>query len=360
MDKKIYASFISCSLSVLLAGAALLYAGAASAQFNTGTITLDGANSEAAYVTSGAYSMAWDDTYLYIRYTGGNQDEPVIFHLDVDPQNPVDGGTNTNGPLTGQANWGITPTLPFRSDFQVYWESLFAEYRTDNGAGAWNTPVTITTTDRSNTGTAAREIRILWTWTGATGRPTSFNFFAYANSRATPGFMFNQTPGENPGGALASPTMNHYWTVSSTANDANITSPFSRKSYESRASVTMSAANTFWDYTLGNPGSAVTHTLGASHTIQNQLYVVANHTLIPQNPGGARTITFGSVATHTPTLRCDGTINPNNGAGNDLNMTAAFGTTTISGTAANTAYRLFSLTVNNGATVQAPWRRCLQ
>lgn len=354
MDKKIYASFISCGVSVLMAAAAFLCSNTANAQFNTGTITLDGTASEAAYVTSGAYSMAWDDTYLYIRYSGGNQDEPVIFHLDVDPQNPVDGGTNTNGPLVGQANWGITPTLPFRSDFQVYWESLFAEYRIDNGTGGWNTPTVITTTDRSNTGTNNREIRILWTWTGATGRPTAFNFFAYANSRVSPGFMFNQTPSENPGGALASPTMNHYWTVSSTANNASITSPFSRKSYESRASVTQGTTNTFWDYTLGNPGSAVTHTLATNLTIQGQLYVVNNHTLVPQNSGGVRTINYGSAAGQTPTLRCDGTINPNNLAGNDLNMIAAFGTTTISGTAANTTFRIFNLTVNNGAIVQAP------
>ena len=186
-----------------------------SAQFNSGAIAIDGNASESAYITQGAYSVAWDNTYLYVRYTGGTQDEPVIMHFDIDPQNPVDGGTNANGSLVGQTNWGITPTLPFRSDFQIYWESTYAEFRTDNGAGGWSGTTAIATPgDRSNTGTTNREIRLAWTWMGLTGRPAAFNWLSFANSRANPGFIFNQAPAENPGGALATPTLNYYYTIS--------------------------------------------------------------------------------------------------------------------------------------------------
>jgi hypothetical protein len=316
--------------------------------FNTGTITLDGNASESAYVTSGAYSIAWDDTYLYVRYSGGNFDEPVILNIDTDPTNPVDGGTNTNGNLTGQTNWGITPTLPFRSNFQIYWESNFAEYRTSNGAGAWNAAVAINSPgDRSNTSAANREIRLAWvSMMGLGARPAAFNWTAYANSRATPGFMFNQMPAENPGGAVANPTMNYYFTISSTANNASITSPFSQKSFESRAAMTLATANTFWDFTTN--GGILTNT--ASHTINNQLYVVSG--TLTQT--GARTLTFGSSATHTPSLRCDGIINPNNGAGNDLICTFAQGTSTIFGTASDANFRLFDVNVSSGATLQGP------
>lgn len=325
----------------------LFVMGSAQAQFNTGTITLDGNAAEAAYVTTGAYHMAWDDTYLYVRYTGGNQDEPVIMHFDVDPQNPVDGGSNANGSLTGATNWGITPTLPFRSDFQIYWESLYAEYRTDNGAGGWNGSTVINSpADRSNTGTSNREIRLAWTWMGLGGRPAAFNWTSFANSRAVPGFIFNQMPSENPTGFNGAPTFNYYYTVSSTANDANITNPFSRKSFESRSNFTLNTANTFWDFTVN--GGTLTN--AASHTVNNQLYVVSG--TLTQT--GARTFTFGSLSTHTPTLRCDGTINPNNGAGNDLICTFAAGTSTLSGTASDANFRLFDINVSSGATLQSP------
>lgn len=330
-------------LTVLL----LFIMGSAQAQYNTGTITLDGNAAEAAYVTSGAYHMAWDDTYLYVRYTGGNQDEPVIMHFDVDPQNPVDGGTNANGSLTGATNWGITPTLPFRSDFQIYWEANYAEYRTDNGAGGWNGTTAIATpADRSNTGNSNREIRLAWTWMGLAGRPAAFNWTSFANSRATPGFMFNQMPSENPSGFNGTPTLNYYYTVSSTANDANITNPFSRKSFESRSNLTLNTANTFWDFTVN--GGTLTN--AASHTVNNQLYVVSG--TLTQT--GVRTFTFGSLSTHTPSLRCDGTINPNNGAGNDLICTFAAGTSTLSGTASDANFRLFDINVSSGATLQSP------
>ncbi|HMP94647.1 MAG TPA: hypothetical protein PKD90_17335, partial [Phnomibacter sp.] len=63
---------------------------------------------------------------------------------------------------------------------------------------------------------------------------------------------------------------------------------------------------------------------------------------------------FGSASTHAPILRCDGTINPNNGAGNDLIVNIAQGTTTITGTSTDANFRLFDITVASGATLQAP------
>jgi hypothetical protein len=203
------------------------------AQFFSSPPTIDG-TTDASYVTSGSWSLGWDDTYLYVRYSGGGGTEPVILHLDIDPQTPVSGGANSNGSLTGQANWSITPTLPFRSDFQLYWENQYAEYRTDNGSGGWSGTTVITTADRSNSSGSEREIRIAWTTMGAGARPSSFNWCGFANSRANPGFIFNEMPSENPSSALATPRLNFYFTVSNTTNSGT-TSPFERTCIEQRS-----------------------------------------------------------------------------------------------------------------------------
>lgn len=218
-------------------------------QFFSTPPTIDG-TADAGYSTSGAWSLGWDDTYLYVRYDGGAANEPAIMYFDVNPIIPVSGGANSNGSLSGQLNWGITPTLPFRSDFMIYWESNFAEFRTSNSSNGWTSATTIGTSDRSNTGNASREIRLAWTSMGLSSRPAAFNWYGYANSRVSPGFIFNNAPGENPGGSVASPRINYYFTVSNT-NSSGTTNPFARKSFEHRAGsdIFLIGSNTFFDIT---------------------------------------------------------------------------------------------------------------
>jgi hypothetical protein len=338
----------SCLLALFVL---LLLSAPAKAQFNTGTITIDG-TADATYVNGNTnWNLAWDDTYLYVTKAGGSATEPMIFYVDSDPGIPV--STANTGSTTGVTDWGITASLPFKANYSLYLENSggAALYRT-NTAGTWSGNNALGGTDYAFNG-SAREVRIAWTSMGLGGRPAAFNFLGYANSRATPGFIYDQAPSENPSGALATPTLNYYWSVTNTTNGAS-TSPFNQKSYENRTAATLSGVATpLWDLTLDASG-ATSFSLGQSFTINNALYVAASNTLTMPASGGVQTITFGSTGTNTPSITVNGVLTPNNGSGNDLNLVAAFGTTTIAGSAANTSYKIYNLTVNNGATLQAP------
>jgi hypothetical protein len=333
------------------------------AQFFSSPPTIDG-TTDASYVTSGSWSLGWDDTYLYVRYSGGGGTEPVILHLDIDPQTPVSGGTNSNGSLTGQANWDITPTLPFRSDFQLYWENQYAEYRTDNGSGGWSGTTVITTANRSNSSGTEREIRIAWTTMGAGSRPSSFNWFGYANSRANPGFMFNEMPSENPSGAIFTPRINFYYTVSNTTNSGT-TSPFARTCMEQRSGngdlfvtgnltvydLTNNANNVNDEIIVENVGSSATLQINGSAYLYGGL--VANQSDIVQfNSGsGAFINANGFITTNT-----SGVINYNSSNTTLTYQTA--GTYNSSGEWPSTNSPT-SITVTNNTTVNLTSARTL-
>jgi len=261
------------------------------AQYLSSPPTIDG-TADAGYLTSGPWSLAWDENYLYVRYLGGGATEPAIFNIDVDPQVPVSGGSNSNGSLVGQTNWGITPTLPFRADYMIYWESQYAEYRTDNGAGGWSATTVITTSDRSNITSADREIRLSWTSMGLSGRPTSFNWFGFANSRATPGFIFNQTPGNNPSGFNATPKINYYYTVSNTSNSGT-TNPFSRISFEHREAydIYITGNTTLYDITNN------------ANNVSDQIIIENNSSLVTVQIDGTANLYGGIIVSGADVLQ---------------------------------------------------------
>ncbi len=315
MKHKILGKFLLMAVFGLL----FWYSPGLKAQFFSTAPTLDGSASEGDYVTDGAWSMGWDDTYLYLRYSGGGSTEPAIFYIDVDPMVPVSGGSNSNGSLVGETNWSITPTLPMRADFMIYWEANYAEYRTDNGSGGWSGNTTITTSDRSNTGTASREIRLDWTWMGLSGRPSAFNWYGYANSRVNPGFIFNNSPSENPGGFLGSPRVNFYWTVSNT-DDGSETLPFSRKSVEHRSGgdLYVIGANTFYDITnnannvndqiiLENNSINFTLQLNGTAHLYGGLVINSGETFQVNENATIRINAFGYVENNSSTLSYNST-----------------------------------------------------
>ena len=125
MNKLIY------SVSIWLC--ALLLALPSHAQYATTAPVRDGNISAGEYSNNtfttadgGTWYMTWDANYLYVAKTGGNDAEPTIMYLDVDPTLPVTGGGVNNGNLVGPVDYGITPSLPFRADTRVF-------FRNDNG-----------------------------------------------------------------------------------------------------------------------------------------------------------------------------------------------------------------------------------
>jgi len=233
------------------------------AQFNTGTITLNGAADEGAYITNGEWSVAWDDTYLYFVKTGGAADEPVIIYLDVDPIIPVSGGSNSDGTLTGVDSWNVTPSLPFRADARIYATNSYVEWRDDDGTGGWGVQQTTSgSIDVGNDSGSNREIRLSWSALAAiSDRPTSFNWFGYASS--TGGFVYSQKPASNYfGNSTTTPKFDFYYSVTSTENDVNIIEPFEQTSFEARSATSINQTITLYDLTT----SAVV-TVGDTYTV---------------------------------------------------------------------------------------------
>ena len=203
----------------------LLVGSKANAQFNTGTISINGSTTgESAYVNNSsntAYSMAWDNTYLYLFYNGGASTEPVVAYFDYNPTVPVAGSgiaSTANGNPVGYNNTNsITPTLPFLADFMIYWTGSYAEWRRTGTNGAWSGNTVFASGEFSNSGSTAREIRIPWsTITNGGSIPSTFNWTAFAANSGTG--IYNSIPTLNTGGstfvATTSPLLNYYYSLS--------------------------------------------------------------------------------------------------------------------------------------------------
>ncbi len=298
---------------------------------------------------SRTWYMTWDATNLYIavQSNGNATDDELVIYIDTDPQAIVNGGADANGCTGGIGtydgnNYGV---LPFRANFNTHITNGYHQHRISNNNNTWpantDNSGSITKTSSGN----VQEIAIAWSLMG--GRPAAFNIFFYINGGSPYGGLSNY--GANTDGTTnTNLTGRQYFNIASTA-DGSSTVPFSRLSY-----VNPNGANTLTNYGTAyynvTANSSNTITIGADLGITNLLHINTGSTLVAT---GVRTITF-SGASSTLGLQCDGTLNPNNGGGNDINIVASSGTTTISGSAANTAYKIFNLTVNAGATVQAP------
>jgi hypothetical protein len=232
------------------------------AQFFSSPPTINGTCDDVSYVENGNWHIGWDDTNLYICVeAAGQANEPVKIYLDVNPVTPANGGGSSDGNLVGSTDFDIAANLPFRADIDLIWESGFTAYQEANGSGGWGVDLTSGFTSSFN-GTN-REISIAWNGLGpATGRPASFNWLGYSNSRATPGFIFDEEPSDNPSG-LDSPVMEYYYTISNTDNTSP-TKPFDQTSF-SRISSSSLADGTYFDITINGgidfAGDIVTNTL---------------------------------------------------------------------------------------------------
>lgn len=196
------------------------------------SMSMDANNSETCYVSNGTWSICWDNTYLYLYKSGGNSSEPAIVYFDIDPVFPVTWGTDNDGNVTGKVDYGITTNNPFRADLRIFWPTATApEYETRTGSGTWTSSSTTLSSGNYAVNGSIRELRIAWaSFPGLSSRPDRFNFFGFATSTASPGFMYDQTPGDNPAGAYASPYIEYYWRCNNTSSSATH-NPFQYKCY---------------------------------------------------------------------------------------------------------------------------------
>lgn len=320
-------------------------------QFFSSPPTIDG-SIDSGYgtgtVTEG-WAMGWDNTYLYLRKTTTNN-QPVIVYLDVNPIVPVSGGENSNGSLTGVTHWGITPTLPFRADFTIYWDDSYLHYQTANGLGGWNTVIPIGTSDRTN-GIANKECRIPWSVITGSGRPSALNWLGYCNSRAEPGHIYHQVPAANlnPVGAISNPRFFGYYAVVNTTNSGT-TNPFAANqiSFETRSaySYTSSMPSPIWDMTINAPSGTVDLIIERDVEVRNRLDIATPFSRFRAN-GGARTITMSGS---NGALRNIGGTMFGEFGGNTMSLVVS-GTTELFSSGNFINFRNF--TINNGATLIA-------
>lgn len=266
----------------------------AEAQFFDAAPTLDGICSESDYVSSGNWAVGWDDTYLYVCKIGGATDEPVRLFLDLNPTVvPVNGGGGGNGSLSGSAVGSVDPNHPFRADVAVEWTTSSLARRDADESGGWSS----LTSSGLNQGTngSDREMRLEWSaLAAASGRPTHFNWYGYAQTAG--GSIYDPTPSANPTGSISAPNHLRYFTVSSTANDASITGPFSQESYTHLgASISDVGALSVYDFTMNTSNRFVQRDATGNWSIANDLVVGAGVVRFDDGGAGGTTTVGGDV-----------------------------------------------------------------
>jgi hypothetical protein len=337
----------------------------AAAQF--GTPIVDGTIGAAEYgvhsdgqnqQTSGGtiWYMTWDATNLYVGISGANTAEGAVIYLDKNPIAPINGGTNADGTLVGQAYDGTSfAALQFRADVVLYAKSGYRDYRTADGAGGWSGPTTGFGAFAESAG-AVREFSFPWSAIG--GQPAAFNWFGYVTSPG--GFVYGQVPTENSGGSIGTAARyDRYYTVSSTANGSS-TKPFSRNSYvfNSATDVSGFGALSVYDFTMNSSGRTLTRGSGA-WSIAGQLRVDAGTvsfgaTTDSASVAGDVTITGGTLNLSTASggdLNIAGNWVRNGGAFNHNNRTVTFNGSSAQTIGGSLVSNFYNLTVNNNSGV---------
>lgn len=320
MNKHVY----SLATSLLL----LLQTAPAWAQYTTASP--DGNISDSEYnghkmttATGGTWYMTWDATNLYLAKTGGTSYEPTTVYLDLDPTLPVTGGDNSNGTATGNSDYGVTPTLPFRADVRVFFTDSYIEIRRRTLAGGWSAPI-LTNLYVSNTG-ANREVSLNWaTLTGSATTPAipaAFNWLGYSTNQnsGSSNYRYDQAPaspnalGTNGG---ATPPIEFYYTVASTANGSS-TDPFLLKSYTFPGTGNNDAFGSIevWDFTMNTPNQRISRGQTAGNWLISGSLVVGAGSVFFGNSSQASdfgTTTLGNIRVTDGILSMDATDKPIN------------------------------------------------
>ena len=159
--------------------------------------------------------MKWDDTNLYVGITSSNIGEGAVIYIDKNPLPTINGGTNADGTLVGQVYDGTNfSDLPFRADLVSYFKQGYREYRLADGSNGWS-GITSGFGSFATSGDS-RELSIPWSAIG--GKPASFAFFVYVTSSG--GWVYNQVPVENAGGAIGTSAIySRYFIVDNAGSD---------------------------------------------------------------------------------------------------------------------------------------------
>lgn len=264
---------------------------------------------------SRTWYVTWDNSNLYVGVTGHtNFSDAIVLYIDIDPQVPVNGGTNANGSQTGTNYDNVDPTFPFRADFFAFVKTDYDDYKTDNGSNDWGASTTATLSKSFNDPSDIGEFAIPWSAITGSGRPSSFNFVGFMSYAGGGGGTFARVPTENPAGTT--PNFVRYFTVSSTA-DGSSTLPFSQNSYcHIGADEGSFGAISVYDYTMNTNGGTITRGTGV-WTITNDLVV---------NDG---TVTFGSTASSASVggdvnIGASGTLTLSSASGGDISVGGDF------------------------------------
>jgi hypothetical protein len=281
---------------------------------------------------TGTWYMNWDNTNLYIGVAGTTTTEGAVLYLDKNPIVPVNGGSNSDGNLTGNAYDGSNfANLQFRSDLVVYFKDGYNEYRTADGSGGWSSA---TTGSAYASASGTREIAIPWSSIG--GKPSAFNWFGYV--AYTGGGAYASVPTENPGSGAgtvigSSARWDRYYTVSDTTIPTG-TKPFARNSYTftSASDVNAFGLISAYDFTMNSSGLYISRTGGTTGdwTIGGNL-VVGNGAIYMGNSAAAHGVNIsGNLNLLGGTYSIDQSNTPTAVTGN---VTIASGATlSLSGT----------------------------
>jgi len=260
--------------------------------------------------TNGAtWLMTWDNNNLYLGWSGlansGNgNNRRILMYFDVNPTVPVNGGTNSDGNLTGFSySNSQLGTLPFRADCFLSLETGYRQLNTADGSGGWSAANTSYGVRAFGSSNDVAELAIPWSTITGGGLPTSFNFAGYVTDGNGGGNYFYQMPLENPSGLIGTSIPNggangfeRYYTVSTTTVGSS-TPPFSQNSYVFNRN---SDANGFgaisvFDFTMNTSGRNISRTGATSSnwTIANNM--VLGNGIVYMGSGG----TNGSYGTTT-------------------------------------------------------------
>ena len=216
---------------VLVLAAWLFSAPSLFAQYQTPIV--DGTINVGEYAnTNGFWSMTWDATYLYVAHADYDPtNDTMVVYADGNPLSTPGGGTASHGNLTGTADIGITPELPFRADVRAARHcgacGGVASLRTRDGAGSWTGDNTDMNDVTTATNGATIEMRIRWAAIpGLSGVPSSFAWLGYLIDNESATTVREPAPAANPTGTGSAPALPYFFAIASTADGA-ATNPFS-------------------------------------------------------------------------------------------------------------------------------------
>lgn len=351
---------------------------------------VDGANQQLEGSTT--YYMSWDNTNLYLAFSGSNATEGAVIYLDVNPTFPVNGGTDADGSLTGFWNYDANQAQqPFRADFVLYYKDSYHEYRYADGAGYWGTQTANTLANGSNLGSNTMEIAVPWNvLTQGGGRPRRFNWHTfkvyYAN--ASNNGVYHAVPPGNPTCACNTEPNNtfvtHYYNVFRTGNFIS-TLPFSTQSFTYHEDNSAPGSGgyilnggSFFDVTVNDnsldnldndPGNHVYDNNGIANrllvegnlNIANDLYIGPGSALLPADNGSGAVVATLTMTGDTGAVYNFGRIdaNPEASTFNDWNNRrmdlVIDGNITLEASPLfKERYRLANITVNSGDSLLGP------